>query len=96
MSSKNRRILIAVFIVLLIGARIYFSYQEKERIEKQQELIDEISRQQLEERNKAADSLQYINDWLIEDLNKQKSRLDSIGRELKKSHENFKKQLGKE
>ena len=96
MQRKKRRIIPLIIILLLIGARIYFSYQEKERIEKQQELIDEISRRQLEERNKAADSLQYINDWLIEDLNKQKSRLGSIGRELKKSHENFKKQLGKE
>ena len=67
--------------------------QEKELIEKQQELIDDLSRQQLDERIKNEKPLKIDSKEIFNDLGEQKARLDSIGKELKESHEKFKEQF---
>ncbi len=93
MQKNKRRIIPLIVIVFLVGARIYFSFQERERIERQQELIDDLSRQQREERIKNDEPLQIDNKELFNDLDEQKARLDSIGKELNESHKKFKEQF---
>lgn len=92
---KKWHIFLIVGVVLLFVARIYVSKQQAENRKAQQEVINDLARQQAEERAKDTLNISVITDSLSESLDAQKARLDSIGEELKKRQKEFNKKMKK-
>ncbi len=92
---KKWHIFLIVGVALLFVARIYVSKQQAENRKAQQEMINDLARQQAEERAKDTLNISVITDSLSESLDAQKARLDSIGEELKKRQKEFNKKMKK-
>lgn len=96
MKNKTWRIVGVVAIAALFGARMYFSYEQKKERERQQQMLYDLSRMQMEERQKnyKAD-MDSMTKTLTSDINLDEIQkgLDSLGKKLKEDKEKFEKEM---
>ena len=92
---KGWRLIALIGIILLFLARVYFAFEKQENIEKQKNMIEELSRQQLQDRIDNPPEFEIISDSTMDNLEKQQAELDSIGRELEKNRKKFEEQMKK-
>lgn len=92
---KGWRLIALIGMILLFAARVYFAFEKEKNIEKQNRMIEELSRQQLQDRIDNPPKFEIISDSTMDNLEKQQAKLDSIGRELEESRKKFEEQMKK-
>ncbi len=93
MFKKKWRLFAIAGLVIIFAARVYVSFKERERIEEQKQMIEDLSRQQLEERVKKNTAIQINTEEILGDPDKKQAELDSIGKKLRKDHKRFKEKM---
>lgn len=92
---KGWRLVALIGIILLFAARVYFAFEKQENIEKQNRMIDELSRQQMQDRLDNPPKFEIISDSTMKNLEKQQAELDSIGKALEENRKKFEEQMKK-
>ncbi len=94
MKNINWKIVGTVAIFLLFAARIYMIFEKRKEHEKQQQMMEELSRMQSEQfRENYAKNMDSISKSLVNDLSEQTKALDSIGKKMKADQEAFEKKM---
>lgn len=94
--NKNWRYVIGAAAILIFGARIYFSIEQKKEREKQQQMLDDLSRMQSEQfRQNYEKNMDSISASLMPNLDSIQKGLDSIGKKLTADQKAFEEKMKK-
>lgn len=77
-------------VIILVGGRTYFSRQKEKNRQEQIKMMEELSRQQMEDdKKRSEEQLQNLMNEQKADLDKMQQSLDSVGENLKASKARF-------